>query len=82
MTIYDDNYSVKHLQAVSKRGMPPASSRMSDKPIEKTSGYTTGTDIVARMGFNVQAVNKRLSKLDPAILRERRREYNLYYLVS
>ena len=82
MTIYDDNYSVKRLQAVSQKGMPPSPPKITDKPIEKTSVYTTGTDIIARTFFNVQAVNKRLSKLDPEILRERRREYNLYYLVS
>ncbi|KAI9259454.1 hypothetical protein BDA99DRAFT_538416 [Phascolomyces articulosus] len=80
MTIYSNRYSIKNLQAVSKKGMPAPTSPRVDRSIEKTSGYTTGTDIITRMSFNLQAVNKRLSKLDPERLRERRRDYNLYYL--
>ncbi|KAI9495474.1 Ion transport protein-domain-containing protein [Zychaea mexicana] len=80
ITMYDDIHDIRHLQTVSKKGMPPPPSPSAEKSVEKTSGYTTGTDIAAKIGFNVQAVNKCLSKLNPELLRQRRREYNIYYL--
>ncbi|KAI8140598.1 Ion transport protein-domain-containing protein [Fennellomyces sp. T-0311] len=79
LSIYDDAHSIKKLQALSAKRMS-ALSPMPDRLVEKSSGYMSATDIAAKLSYNLQEVNKSLSKIDPDVLRERRREYNLYYL--
>lgn len=76
MCIYDDRHSIGNLQKLSQQGIPD-SFIINEKP----SGFSSTTNVGLPIPYNVDIVNKSLSKIDSAALRRRRRDFNLCYLV-
>lgn len=76
MCIYDDRHSIGNLQKLSQQGIPD-SFIINEKP----SGFSSATNVGLPIPYNIDIVNKSLSKIDSVALRRRRRDFNLCYLV-
>lgn len=76
MCIYDDRHSISNLQKLSQQGMS-GSFIINEKP----SGFSSTTNVALPIPYNIDLVNKSLSKIDSIALGRRRRDFNLCYLV-
>lgn len=76
MCIYDDRHSISNLQKLSQQGMS-SSFIINEKP----SGFSSTTNVALPIPYNIDLVNKSLSKIDSIALGRRRRDFNLCYLV-
>lgn len=75
MCIYDDRHSISNLQKLSQQGTS-GSFIINEKP----SGFSSTTNVALPIPYNIDLVNKSLSKIDSISLGRRRRDFNLCYL--